>query len=74
MFPRSQLVAVLALISVSCSSLPSGGECDPGKMYTCYSGPAGTDVSVHACVYTEKPVASMTTGLLVQPGRFAVFP
>ncbi|MFZ5441042.1 MAG: thrombospondin type 3 repeat-containing protein [Myxococcota bacterium] len=43
MFPRSQLVAVLALISVSCSSLPSGGECDPGKMYTCYSGPAGTD-------------------------------
>ncbi|MFO0594824.1 MAG: thrombospondin type 3 repeat-containing protein [Myxococcaceae bacterium] len=41
-------VVVLALVALAACSPPAKNECDPGKTYTCYSGPTGTD-SVGVC-------------------------
>lgn len=45
--PGRVLLVVTALVLGACSA-PAQKECDPGKMYSCYSGPMGTD-GVGAC-------------------------
>lgn len=42
--PRSLLFFFFCVALISaCSGTPPGGECDPGHMYSCYSGPTGTE-------------------------------